>query len=54
MPIMKKNEIIIYQAEELTQHIEVRIDDETIWLTQLNIVLIQFVAHNFVFGLTKC
>ena len=33
-----KNEIIIYQPEELTQQIEVRIDDETIWLTQAQIV----------------
>ena len=33
-----KNEIIIYRAEELNQQIEVRIDDETIWLTQAQIV----------------
>ena len=32
------NEIIIYQSEELNQQIEVRIDDETIWLTQAQIV----------------
>jgi len=30
---MKKNEVILYKSEELAQHIEVRIDDETIWLT---------------------
>ena len=35
---MKKNEIIIYQAKELNQQIEVRIDNETIWLTQAQIV----------------
>jgi len=31
-----KNEIILYQSNELSEHIEVRIDDEkeTIWLTQ--------------------
>ena len=29
-----KNEIVIYQAEELAQHIEVKIDEETVWLTQ--------------------
>jgi hypothetical protein len=31
-----KNEIIIYQADEISEHIEVRIDEEseTIWLTQ--------------------
>ena len=28
-----KNEIVIYQSQELTQHIEVRIDEETVWLT---------------------
>ncbi len=32
------NELIIYQANELTQNIEVRIDDDTIWLTQKQIV----------------
>lgn len=31
-----KNEILIYQADEISEHIEVRIDEEceTIWLTQ--------------------
>ena len=29
-----KNEIVIYQTKELTQHIEVRIEDETVWLSQ--------------------
>ena len=31
-----KNEILLYQSNELTEHIEVRIDEEkeTIWLTQ--------------------
>jgi len=33
-----KNEIVLYQSKELTQHIEVRVDDETIWLTQTQIV----------------
>ena len=32
------NEIVIYQAEQLNQKIKVRIDDETIWLTQAQIV----------------
>jgi hypothetical protein len=27
------NEIVLYQSNELAQHIEVRIDDETVWLT---------------------
>lgn len=29
-----KNEIILYQAKELPSRIEVRIEDETVWLTQ--------------------
>ncbi len=29
-----KNEIVIYEAKELTQHIEVRIDEETVWLNK--------------------
>jgi hypothetical protein len=29
-----KNEIILYQSDELTSRIEVRVDDETVWLTQ--------------------
>jgi hypothetical protein len=33
-----QNEIIIYQSEMLASHIEVRIEDETVWLTQLQMV----------------
>ncbi len=29
-----KNEIVIYQTKELAQHIEVRIDEETVWLNK--------------------
>lgn len=29
-----KNEIIFYQPNELAERIEVRIEDETVWLTQ--------------------
>ncbi len=29
-----KNEIILYQSDELPEHIEVRLDDDTVWLTQ--------------------
>lgn len=29
------NEIVIYQSEMLSSHMEVRIEDETVWLTQL-------------------
>lgn len=33
-----KNEVVIYQAENLAKRLEVRIEDETIWLTQSQIV----------------
>ena len=29
-----KNEIILYSTNELSEHIEVRIEDETVWLSQ--------------------
>jgi hypothetical protein len=32
-----KNEIILYHSNELTEHIEVRIEEETVWLTQQQI-----------------
>lgn len=33
-----KDEIIIYQDEEASTHIEVKIEDETVWLTQAQMV----------------
>ncbi|MCF6345215.1 MAG: virulence RhuM family protein [Thiomicrorhabdus sp.] len=35
-----KNEIVIYQAKELPQHIEVRIDEDTVWLNRKQIALL--------------
>jgi hypothetical protein len=32
------NEIVIYQSEILTSHIAVRVEDETVWLSQLQMV----------------
>ena len=32
-----KNEIILYHSNELAEHIEVRIEEETVWLTQQQI-----------------
>lgn len=29
-----KNEIILYQTDDLTERIEVRLEDETVWLSQ--------------------
>jgi hypothetical protein len=37
-PIIMKNEIIIYQNEFSSTKIEVRLEDETVWLTQNQIV----------------
>lgn len=33
-----KNEIVIYSQDELTEHIEVRIEENTVWLSQVQIV----------------
>lgn len=33
-----KNEIVLYHADELTESIEVRVEDDTVWLTQAQIV----------------
>ena len=35
---MNTNEIIIYQSDVLSSHIDVRIGDETVWLTQIQMV----------------
>ena len=35
-----KTEIIIYQSHELAQHIEVRIEDETVWLNRQQIAVL--------------
>lgn len=29
-----KDEIILYRSDELTEHIEVRLDNETVWLNR--------------------
>lgn len=34
---MMKNEIILYRPDELSEHIEVRIDEETVWLNRQQI-----------------
>lgn len=40
-----KNEIILYQSGELPEHIEVKLEDETVWLTQAQMAVL--------FGQTK-
>ena len=44
---MSPNEIVIYQSENLSTHIEVLIEDETVWLTQLQMAeLFQTTRNN--------
>ncbi|TVQ06840.1 MAG: DNA-binding protein, partial [Bacteroidetes bacterium] len=38
MPDKMKNEIVLYRPDEITEHIEVRIDEQTVWLTQEQLV----------------
>ena len=54
-----KNEIILYQIDELSTRLEVRLEEETIWLTQLQIVelfnsskanISEHIKHIFVFA----
>jgi hypothetical protein len=35
-----KNEIILYRPNELQEHIEVRIEDDTVWLSQEQISML--------------
>ena len=35
-----KNEIILYQSDELTERIEVKLEDETVWLNQEQMALL--------------
>ncbi len=35
-----KNEIILYQPDEVAEHIEVRIDSKTVWLSQEQLTLL--------------
>ena len=35
---MNANKIILYQSDVISNHIEVRIEDETVWLSQMQMV----------------
>ncbi len=35
-----KNEIILYRPNEIAEHIEVRLDEETVWLNRNQIALL--------------
>jgi len=37
---MNNNEILIYKSNELTTSIEVKLEDDTVWLTQVQIVIL--------------
>jgi hypothetical protein len=44
---MNTNEIILYKSDRLSSHIEVRIEDETVWLTQMQMAdLFQTTRNN--------
>lgn len=50
-----KNEIILYQTEELTERIEVRLEDETVWLTQQQMAtLFQQTKQNVSLHINNC
>lgn len=51
---MDTNEIILYKSDTLSNHIEVRIEDETVWLTQLQMVdLFQSTKQNISLHITN-
>lgn len=50
-----KNEIILYQADGLPERIEVKIEDETVWLTQEQMgVLFQQTKQNISLHINNC
>ncbi len=50
-----KNEIILYQADELAEHIEVKLEDETVWLTQAQMaVLFNQTKQNISLHINNC
>ncbi|MCH8490845.1 MAG: virulence RhuM family protein, partial [Oceanicaulis sp.] len=50
-----KNEIILYQTDELPEHIEVRLEDETVWLTQAQMAtLFGQTKQNVSLHITNC
>lgn len=50
-----KNEIILYHAEELPERIEVKIEDETVWLSQEQMgVLFQQTKQNISLHINNC
>ncbi len=48
-----KNEIVLYKPQELSQSIEVRIEDETVWLNRHQIAML-FGRNVILTHFTKC
>lgn len=52
---MANNEIILYQADNLPERIEVRIEDETVWLSQQQMAeLFQQTKQNISLHISNC
>ena len=50
-----KNEILIYRPNELVEHIEVLIEDETVWLSQQRMaMLFNQTKQNISLHITNC
>jgi hypothetical protein len=53
--MMLKNEIILYQADDKAERIEVRLEDETVWLTQVQMAtLFGHTKQNVSLHITNC
>lgn len=53
--ILMKNEIILYKPDELPEHIEVTLEDETVWLTQAQMaVLFNQTKQNISLHINNC
>lgn len=55
-PIMNNsNEIIWYQSDEIAEHIEVRLENDTVWLTQAQMsTLFNQTKQNISLHINKC
>ena len=50
-----KDEIVLYRPDELAEHIEVRLEDETVWLSQQQMaVLFNQTKQNISLHINNC
>lgn len=50
-----KNEIVLYQTDELTERIEVRLEEDTVWLSQQQMAtLFQQTKQNISLHINNC